>query len=158
MFLLRFSVVASACALGVLCLTAESCRNDASNATAADSADADTTVAESDSTDRQNPPPPPAPGTARVRAEIRSCNSDAEPVRCRVRVAEVLGYGSATPPLGTGEHTVRLASALLKNRTLKGLEALGPKTYVLRHAGPQPEIGDASESETQPKWTIQSIE
>ena len=158
----------SICALGLLCLLIGACRTDGPDTTA-DPAGADTAVANvtasdtstamSDSIDRPDPPPPgPAPGTAHVRAEITSCDTASSPVRCQVRVDEVLGYGSATPPLSPGERTMGLASSLLADRSATALDTLGARTFVLKHAGDRPDLGNQSAEETSSEWTIQSIE
>jgi hypothetical protein len=158
----------SICTLGLLCLLIGACRTDGPDTTAepasADTAVAtvpsnDTSTAMSDSVDRPDPPPPgPAPGTAHVRAEITSCDAASSPVRCQVRVEEVLGYGSATPPLSPGERTVGLASSLLADRSVAALDTLGVRTFVLKHAGDRPDLGDQSAEEPSPEWTILSIE
>ena len=123
----------------------------------ADAPPSDPSTAAPDSAERSNPPPPPAPGTARVRAEIVTCNAAAEPVRCEVRVEEVLGYGSATPSLGTGTRPVNLASSLLVDRDVAAFDTLGTRTLILRHAGDRPTLGTSSDEE-RPEWTIQTIE
>lgn len=152
--------------LGLLGVLAGACRTNGPDA-ASDAADDDTTMtdmtsgdtsATSDSVDRRNPPPAPAPGTARVRAEIVSCNAAAAPVRCQLRVDEVLDYGSATPTLSTGERTVGLTSSLLDDRDATALDTLGPRTFVVRHAGDSPNLGEKSGTEKSPEWTIRSIE
>lgn len=163
----RLPLVGSACAL-VLCLALTgACRTEGPDTAASDSEESDTTLAEAstdtsttpaDSTDAiKNPPPAPAPGTARIRAEIVSCEADAQPVRCQIRVEEVLAYGSTTPSLRPGTYPARLAASLLNDRTVSDVEALGPRTLVVRHGGDQPDLGDPSDAE-RPTWTIQSIE
>lgn len=162
---LRPALVGSACLFGLLCLLVGACRTNNPDAasqaadedtTVADAASGDTSTAAPDSVDRSDPPPPaPAPGTARVRIEIVSCDGTTEPVRCQVRVAEVLGYGSATPPLSTGERTMRLAASLLADRDVRVLEDSGPRTVVVRHSD-RPTLGEAGEDP--PAWTVQSIE
>jgi len=161
---LRPALVGSACLLGLLCLLVGACRTNNPDAASQDTgedttmaeAPGDTSTAAADSVDRPDPPAPaPAPGTARVRLEIGSCDAATEPVRCQVRVAEVLDYGSATPPLSTGERTVRLAASLLADRDVTALEASGPHTVVVRHSD-RPDIDGAGED--QPAWTVQSIE
>lgn len=152
--------------LGLLCLLLGACRTNNPDA-ASGAAEEDTTVADApagdtstaaDSADRPGPPPPaPAPGTARLRVEIGACDTSTEPVRCQIQVAEVLGYGSATPPLSTSEHTMRLADALLADRDVTALEGSGPHTVVARHAGDRPSVGGA-DGEDRPEWTVQSIE
>jgi hypothetical protein len=164
---LRSALVRSACLLGLLCLLVGACRTNNPDAasqaadedtTVADAAPGDTSTAATDSVDRPTPPPPaPAPGTARVRVEIVSCDGATEPVRCQVRVTKVLGYGSATPPLSTGERTMRLADALLADRDVTTLEGSGPHTVVARHAGDRPSVGEVA-GEDRPEWTVQSIE
>jgi len=79
-------------------------------------------------------------------------------VRCQVRVEEVLGYGSATPPLSTGEQTTGLASSVLADPDVAALAPLGTRTLVLKYAGDRPNLGDQPDRETSPKWTIQLIE
>lgn len=164
---LRSTLIGSACALGLLCLLLSACRTDGPDTTTSDAAGDDTTMADAssdtsmaspDSMPGQEPPPPPAPGTARMRAKITSCDAAAEPVRCQVRIKEVLGYGSATPPLSAGERTVGVASSLLKDRDAATLDTLSTRTVVLRHAGDRPDFGDQPEDEKPPAWTIQSIE
>lgn len=123
----------------------------------AEASPGDTSTAASDSTERANPPPAPAPGTARVRAEIVACDAAAEPVRCELRVEEVLGYGPSTPPLSTGPQSLALASSLVDTRGGTALDTLGTRTLVLRHAGDRPALGNTSD-EDRPEWTIQSIE
>ena len=158
----------SICTLGLLCLLIGACRTDGPDTTA-DPASADTAVATvtssdtpttmSDSVDRPDPPPPgPAPGTAHVRAEVTSCDTASSPVRCQVRVDEVIGYGSATPPLSPGEQAMGLASSLLTDRDASALDTLGPRTFVLKHAGDRPDLGEQSAEEPSPEWTILSIE
>ena len=163
---LRPALVGSACLLGLLCLLVGACRTNNPDAASQDTgedttmaeAPGDTSTAAADSVDRPDPPAPaPAPGTARVRLEIGSCDAATEPVRCQIQVAEVLGYGSATPPLSTGERTMRLADALLADRDVTALEGSGPHTVVARHAGDRPSVGGAAE-EDRPEWTVQSIE
>ncbi len=154
--------------LGLLLLLLGACRTDGPDTTTAGAAEEDTTVADAapgdtstaaaDSADRPDPPPPaPAPGTARLRVEIGACDATTEPVPCQIQVAEVLGYGSATPPLSTGERTMRLADALLADRDVTALEGSGPHTVVARHGGHRPDVGGAS-GEDRPAWTVQSIE
>jgi len=164
---LRSALVGWACLLGLLCLLVGACRTNNPDAasqaadedtTVADAASGDTSTAAADSVDRPDPPPPaPAPGTARLRVEIGACDTSTEPVRCQIQVAEVLGYGSATPPLSTGERTMRLADALLADRDVTALEGSGPHTVVARHAGDRPSVGGAA-GEDRPEWTVQSIE
>lgn len=163
---LRSALVGSTCVLSLLCLLLGACRTEGPDTTTSEAVGDDTTMAAandtstapSDSMPGHEPPPPPAPGTARVRAEITSCDAAAEPVRCQVRIEEVVGYGSATPPLSTGEQTVGVASSLLDDRDAAALDTLGTRTFVVRHAGDRPEFGDRSEDEKPPAWTIQSIE
>lgn len=157
-----------ACLFGLLCLLLGACRTNGPDGTTSESAETDTSRAEapadtsmppSDSAARlKNPPPAPAPGTARIRAEILSCDAADTPVHCRIRMEEVLDYGSSTPPLSTGERTVRLASSLLEDRDKETLKKLGPHTFVVRHVGDQPEFGGEASGENRPEWTIQSID
>ena len=151
--------------LSLLCLLLGACRTEGPDTTTPEAAGDDPTMAAANDTSTApsdsmpgHEPPPPAPGTARVRAEITSCDAAAEPVRCQVRVKEVVGHGSATPPLSTGDQTVGVASSLLDDRDAAALDTLGPRTFVVRHAGDRPEFGDRSEDEKPPAWTIQSIE
>ena len=163
---LRLILVRSTCALGVLCLLLGACRTDGPTTTTNDpsgddttkaNASGDTSIASPDSTPKPDPPPPaPAPGTAQIRAEITSCDTSATPNHCQVRVEEVLGYGSTTPPLSTGMHTVGLASSLLDTQDAAALDTLGLRTLIVRHAGKQPNLNEHSEAEP-PEWTIQSI-
>lgn len=158
----------SACTLGLLCLLLGGCRTDGPDTTTREAAETDTTrtdatddtaVAPPDSSVGSTAPrPAPAPGTARVRAELRSCNTEAQPARCEIRVDEVLGYGSSTPPLSSGDHTVRMASSGLNDRDDAALDGPGLKTIILRHAGDQPDFGGDSSDEKRFAWTLQSIE
>ena len=147
------------CVLGLLILLG-ACRTDGPDTTTP-SAETDTTMADSamtdTTTDLKNPQPGPAPGTARVRADIAECDATTDPVHCTVEVTEVLGYGSTTPSLNTGPHTVAVAASLLRKRDASALTALGPRTIVLRHAGDQPTLGEQSDH-SRPEWTLQSIE
>lgn len=157
-----------ACLFGLLCLLSGACRTNGPDATTSESAATDTSRAEApadtstspaDSTARlKNPPPAPSPGTARIRAEILSCDAADTLMRCRIRVEEVLAYGSSTPPLSTGERIMRLASSLLENRDETALKGLDSHPFVVRHAGDRPELGGEPSEESRPEWTIQSIE
>lgn len=165
---LRSVLVGTIGTFGLLCLLIGACRTNGPDTTA-DSTEADTAAAATaedtsstspDSVDRPDPPSPaPAPGTARVRAETVSCDTATTPVHCRIRVDEVLEYGSATPPLNTGERTVALASSVLDGRDeTTAIDTLGRRTFVLQHVGDQPTIGDQSGDQEAPAWTLQSIE
>lgn len=64
-----------------------------------------TITAQKDTTDSIPAPPgePLSPGTAQVKATILTVEGSAEqPRTITIRVDEVLGYGSSTPPLPTG--------------------------------------------------------
>jgi hypothetical protein len=93
-----------------------------------------------------------------VRVEIRTCDTDAQPPHCQIRVDEVLGYGSSTPPLSTGIHTVRLAPSVLNDKDVTALDRTTSQTVVLRHAGDQPDFGGDNSNGEHPAWTLQSIE
>lgn len=155
-----------ACLFGLLCLLSSACRtNDATTSGPAETdtsraeAPADTSTPPSDSAARlKNPSPAPSPGTARIRAEILSCDAVPPPMHCRIRVEEVLEYGSSTPPLSTGQRTMRLASSLLEDPGKEPLEKLGPHPFVVRHAGDQPDLEGETSEEKRPEWTLQSIE
>jgi len=146
-------LIGSTCALGFLCLLLGACRTNGPDTTTSGpdttrpDAAADTAAAQSDaSIDPTAPPPAPAPGTARVQAEIRSCTPEAQPMRCQIRVDEVLAYGSSTLPLPAGDHTVRLSPSVLNDRDTATLDGTTPRLIVLRHA------------EERPAWTLQSVE
>lgn len=165
---LRPPLLRTICTLGLLCLLIGACRTDGPETTASETAGADTTRTETtgdtaatpsdSSVDPTAPPPAPAPGTARVRVEIRTCDTDVQPAHCQIRVDEVLGYGSSTPPLSTGDHTVRLSPSVLDDGDTTALGETNPQTVVLRHAGDQPDFGGDDSNEEQPAWTLQSIE
>jgi hypothetical protein len=153
----RPTLIGSTCALGLLCLLLVACRTNGPDTTRSDAA-ADTAAAPSDASVAPTAPPPaPAPGTARVRAEIQSCTPEAQPARCRIRVAEVLAYGSSTPPLPAGDHAVRLSPSVLNDRDATTLDGTGPRSILLRHAGDRPDFGGADDEE-RPAWTLQSME
>ncbi|MFB6278958.1 MAG: hypothetical protein ABEK75_05595 [Salinibacter sp.] len=161
----RPMLIGSTCALGLLCLLLGACRTNGPDTTTSGpdttrpDATADTAAAPSDaSVDPTAPPPAPAPGTARVRAEIRSCTTEGQPARCRIRVDEVLAYGSSTPPLPTGDHTVRLSPSVLNDRDAATLDGTGPRPITLRHAGDRPDLGGDDADENRPAWTLQSME
>ncbi|MFB6271819.1 MAG: hypothetical protein ABEL51_02885 [Salinibacter sp.] len=147
-------------ALGLLCALLGACGTDGPETTTSQQNE-DTAAASADSAtadaDTLSGPQTPPPGTARIRATIATCDAAADPVRCEVRVEEVLGYGSATPPLSTGTHTVAVASSLLTARDATTLATLGPRTFVVQHAGDRPNLGEHAD-DTRPEWTIQSIE
>jgi hypothetical protein len=152
-----------ACVLGLVCLLLGACGTDGPETTASQPAD-DTTTASVDSSTTIDDPttkpettPAPAPGTAQIRAAITTCDTTAAPVRCEMHVEEVLGYGSATPPLGTGDRSMALAPSLLDDRDIATIEALGPRTFVVRHAGDQPDF-EKQPDDTKSAWTIQSLE
>jgi hypothetical protein len=154
-------LIGSTCALGLLCLLLGACRTNGPDTT---TSGPDTTRpdAASDAAAAQPNPPSaptaPAPGTARVQAEIRSCNTEARPVRCQICVHEVLAYGSSTPPLPTGDRTVRLAPSVLNDRDAATLDGTSPQLIVLRHAGDRPDLGGDDADENRPAWTLQSVE
>lgn len=125
---------------------------------AVDSSGQDTTSAEPDTVKRPGPVPPgPAPGTARVRAVVTSCDTTGTVTHCQLRIDEVLAYGSATPPIGAGERTVRFSSGLLDDRTLADLTKES-RVYVLHHAGDRPVARDSAERESPIEWTARSVE
>jgi hypothetical protein len=147
-------LIGSTCALGLLCLLLGACRTNGPDTTRSDAAAAPSDA----SVDPTAPPPAPAPGTARVRAEIRSCTTEARPARCRIRVDEVLAYGSSTPPLPAGDHTVRLSPSVLNDRDAATLDGTGHRSIVVRHAGDRPDFGGDDADENRPAWTLQSME
>ena len=151
-------LIGSTCALGLLCLLLGACRTNGPDTTRPDAA-GDTAVAQPDSSIAPiAPPPAPAPGTARVRAAIRSCDTETHPARCQIRVDEVLAYGSSTPPLPAGDHTVRLSPSVLNDRDAAALDGTGPRSVLLRHAGDRPDLGGDDADENRPAWTLQSVE
>lgn len=103
------------------------------------------------------PPPAPPPGTARVRGSVVSCDTTAQPARCRIRVETVVGYGAATPPLGSGERTVAVDSDHVGDHPVESLSSLGEQILVLRHAGDQPTFDETEESDRL-EWTLDAIE
>lgn len=94
-------------------------------------------------------PPTPAPGTAHVRAVVDTCEppkGDAA-MTCRVRIDEVLGYGPATPVLGTGEREVTLPPYVAEQWSAERLSASGPVQIVLRAPGDR-RVPDAPTEDT----------
>jgi len=147
-------LIGSTCALGLLCLLLGACRTNGPDTTRTDAA-GDTAVAQPDSSIAPTAPPP---GTAHVRAEIQSCTTETHPARCQIHVDEVLAYGSSTPPLSAGDHTVRLSPSVLNDRDAAALDGTGPRSILLRHAGDRPDLGGDDADENRPAWTLQSVE
>lgn len=154
-------LIGSTCALGLLCLLLGACRTNGPDTTTSGpdptrtDAAGDTAAAQPDSSIAPTAPPP---GTARVRAEIRSCNTETRPVHCQIRVDEVLAYGSSTPPLPAGNHTVRLSPSVRNDRDAATLDGTGPRSILLRHVGDRPTFGGDDADENRPAWTLQSVE
>lgn len=127
-------------------------------AAAVDSSSQDTASAESDTVRRPGPVPPgPAPGTVRVRAVVASCDTTGRLAQCRLRIDEVLAYGSSTPVIGPGERTVRFSEALLSGQAIDDLTAAS-HVYVLHHVGDRPRVGKDQGEEERIEWTARSID
>lgn len=133
--------------------------------TEVDSSTGDTSAADTSTTDTSTtgpiggdpPPPAPPPGTARVRGTVVSCDTTARPSRCRIRIETVVGYGSATPPLGTGERTIVLDLDRLRGITVDSLTAAGERILVLNHAGDRPTF-DEEDGDDRLMWTLDAVE
>lgn len=110
----------------------------------------------SDSTEveRPQPPPPaPAPGTAEIQATVLSVDTTGSTALCTIRIEKVLGYGSSTPPLSTGERTVGLFPGIVQD----DLTVIESRTMVLQHSGDQRLQGNRAGEEDRLEWSIQSI-
>lgn len=99
----------------------------------------------------------PAPETVHVRAAFLSCAEDEAPVACRIHIDEVLGYGSATPPVGTGERSIHVPRvALSESHSLSELLSVPPQHLVLHHDDPQLQLPNNGQ-ESGPRWRLVSI-
>jgi len=168
----RWGVVLGLALIAVIGMGAGGCRGSKPDAaaeqagpdtTARDATSPDTTtsdaMADADSNEGRPGPIPhgPTPGTVRVRATITSCDTTTSPVQCGLQIEKILSYGSSTPTVSKGVRTVQLASGLLETRTVDALTSTS-HIFVLRHAGPQPEMGREEGEEARVEWTAQSIE
>lgn len=104
------------------------------------------------------PPPPIAPGTARISASIIHAEETERGYHCTLKVEDVHGYGSSTPPLPTGSEI----KALMLPHVIDSMEPsismetlMGPDKTVnltLKHNTMAKMLGDAS-----PNWQVSSI-
>ena len=107
------------------------------------------------------PPPPPAPispGMAHVTAEVVRVDSSATGYVSIIRIKEVHGYGSGTPPLATeSEIEIQFQPNVLKNQAPLSIERLlAPANTIeatLKHRELSKLLGDQS-----PAWQALSIQ
>lgn len=102
-------------------------------------------------------PPGPAPGTVRVRATVASCDTTATPPHCRIGIEEVLAYGSGTPPIGSGEQSVRVRPPL-PDRLREERAKEAPLLLVLRHSGDRPVRNDEPPAKPPLDWILHAVE
>ena len=160
-------VLAAVCVIGAGCRESGPERaagqTEADTMSSAETSESDSTVRDTSGTDsdtvrRPGPiPPGPAPGTVRVRAVVASCDTTTTPAQCRLQIEEVLAYGSSTPPISSGERTVRLSETFLSRRTLDDLRE-DPRIYILHHAGDRPVAAEDDAEDERIEWTARSID
>ena len=104
------------------------------------------------------PPPPIAPGTAQVTAILLSAEEAENSHRCTLRINQVLGYGSSTPPLPSGSEIeviipVHVITSMEPATSIEALMAPErPLKLVLKHIGMAQMLGSNS-----PDWRVASI-
>lgn len=113
-----------------------------------------------DSSDVNIPPPDPgdqlAPGTAKVRLSVQASESeDGDKVIWNSMVEEVLGYGSATPPIGSKVALKIDATTYFKNTGHKSGDYAERDTMVciISHRTLMKQEGRPSP----PEWTLEKI-
>lgn len=105
----------------------------------------------SDTTDSLPPPPGPglAPGTAKIRGTfIESTDS----TRLDIKVEEVLGYGSATPPIAVGDTLTVRISAKAKH-TLDYIRELTSFITIISHQ----QAPDLGRNNQRASWSMQNL-